>query len=111
MKNSICVCADDVRIVWQGVQLVVVEPINHQHGSIRDTHRPMVQPFQDKLDDALGFLDLLYIVKGLPEIPHEVFLAADGAREIEPMEHGVFLFGMKDGQIEVGVLIYLHAIC
>jgi hypothetical protein len=27
------------------------------------------------------------------------------------MEYGVFFFGMEDGQIEVGVLIYLHAIC
>jgi hypothetical protein len=47
----------------------------------------------------------------LTEIPHEVILSAEGAREIEPMEYRVFFFGMEDGQIEVGVLIYLHAIC
>jgi hypothetical protein len=27
------------------------------------------------------------------------------------MKYRVFFFGMEDGQIEVGVLIYLHAIC
>jgi hypothetical protein len=59
----------------------------------------------------LGFPDLIHVVKRLTEIPHEVILSAEGAREIEPMEYRVFFFGMEDGQIEVGVLIYLHAIC
>ena len=111
MQNSICISADDVCTFREGIQLIIIKPVNHQHGSIGDPHGPLVQPFQDQLDDALGFPDLLHIIKGLPEIPHEVILTAEGAREIEPMKYRELLFGMENGQIEVGVLIYLHAIC